>query len=107
MVDAALRAQLAFLIGILVSIFTNFLLNDFWTWGDRPKGGRFHWFKRLGLYYVFAAIAAIVQFVVASGLHVWFLDWPFVMANLIGIGMGVLINYEVNNRFTFKPKRES
>src|SRR5262245_41946521 len=30
------------------SIFTNFLLNDVWTWGDREKLGTTHFFTRLG-----------------------------------------------------------
>ena len=102
--DAGLRAQVAILIGIAVSIFTNFVLNDLWTWGDRPKNGRRHWCKRLGLYYSFATIAATVQFLVASSLHVWFTDWPFLLANLVGIAAGVVINYEVNNRITFKSQ---
>src|SRR5690554_4731433 len=35
-------------LGFLVSVFTNFLLNDFWTWGDRVKGTRRRdWLKRV------------------------------------------------------------
>lgn len=52
-------------LGIVVSIFTNFVLNDVWTWGDRSKrGGVNGWFRRMVKYYIGASVAAGVQFVV-------------------------------------------
>ena len=33
------RFSVAIILGIAISIFTNFLLNDRWTWGDRRKPG--------------------------------------------------------------------
>lgn len=103
-VSPTLLPHISTFFGIVVSIFTNFLLNDLWTWGDRPKHGRADWFRRLGLYYVFAGFGVLVQWLVMSTLHVWLLEWPYPIANLLGIGAGVLINYEVNNRFTFKER---
>ena len=32
------RLAVANALGVVVSIFTNFILNDRWTWGDRSKG---------------------------------------------------------------------
>ncbi|MFU8804848.1 MAG: GtrA family protein, partial [Bradymonadaceae bacterium] len=44
-------------LAILVSIFTNFLLNDLWTWGDRVKGVRKRdWLKRITKYYLSASL---------------------------------------------------
>lgn len=58
---------IANVVGVIVSIFTNFLLNDMWTWGDRVKGTRRRdWFRRLTKYYVSALVAAGVQLLVAS-----------------------------------------
>lgn len=52
-------------LGIVVSIFANFVLNDIWTWGDRSKrGGLVGWVKRMTKYYIGASVAAGVQFVV-------------------------------------------
>lgn len=98
------RQSLAVLLGIIVSIGTNFVLNDVWTWGDRSKHGLGHWFQRLGLYYVFSSIAATVQFGVALLLMGWIFDWHYLIADFVGIGCAVLINYHVNNRWTFREK---
>ncbi len=57
--------RLAMAGGIAVSIFTNFVLNDTWTWGDQPKGGRRHWVQRLGKFYMVSLAAAVVQWGVA------------------------------------------
>lgn len=103
--DAGLRVNLSNLIGILVSIFTNFVLNDVWTWGDRPKGGRRHWYTRMALYYVFAAAAAGVQLVTVNLLTHWWVEWPFLLATFCGIAAGILINYPVNNYLTFRAGR--
>src|SRR5690606_35633766 len=64
------RILIANFFGVLVSIFTNFLLNDRWTWGDREKGeGR--WFSRLGKYYLSASVAGVVQLIVTSLSFEW------------------------------------
>ncbi|MFB6351619.1 MAG: GtrA family protein, partial [Bradymonadaceae bacterium] len=46
---AALGERIAYgvglFLGIVVSIFANFIFNDIWTWGDRAKrGGLSGWF---------------------------------------------------------------
>ena len=103
-VTGGLRFQFAILLGIGVSIFTNFVLNDLWTWGDRPKNGVRHWFYRLGLYYVFSSLAACVQMLVSNLLHNWALSLHYLVANMVGIAAAVLINYNVNNRWTFRDR---
>jgi putative flippase GtrA len=96
-----LAKHLSVLLGIVVSIFTNFLLNDFWTWGDRTKHGARHWFSKLSRYYLVAGVAGGVQWAVAFSLHAW-LDWHILATNAIGIGAAIAINYHVNNRWTFR-----
>lgn len=54
-------ALAAYVLGLLTSIFANFVLNDVWTWGDRAKGELRDWFERLVKYYVSASIAGVVQ----------------------------------------------
>lgn len=58
------RVTIANAAGLVVSIFTNFLLNDYWTWGDREKGTLRHWFGRVFKYYVSASVAGGVQLAV-------------------------------------------
>lgn len=56
--------------GIALSVFSNFLLNDAWTWGDRKKGARRRdWLSRVGKYYISAAAAAGVQLTVAWAVN--------------------------------------
>lgn len=58
------RVTLANAAGLVISIFTNFVLNDKWTWGDRAKGELRHWLGRMFKYYVSASVAGGVQLVV-------------------------------------------
>ena len=96
--DPDLRDALASALGILVSVFTNFLLNDVWTWGDREKGS---WLSRLARYYLVSAAAALLQFGCAMGLRL-LLDINLYLAQFSGIALGTIVNYVANNRWTFK-----
>ena len=108
-------ARVAFFCGIAVSIFTNFLMNDRWTWRDRHKGKGLAWFQRLGEFYLAASVAATVQFFIASSLRavlvfesgVLFVPaaqlsllTPMVVAILIATPL----NYVVNHFWTFRDR---
>ncbi|MBN1945964.1 MAG: GtrA family protein [Bradymonadales bacterium] len=107
--DGRLRPHIASITGIAVSIFTNFLLNDIWTWGDRPKGGVLHWFSRLAKFYLVSSAAALIQY------GVFYLLFELVgfdnllgekagslVSQCIGILLALVINYLVNNYWTFR-----
>jgi len=100
------RFLLANVSGVAVSIFTNFLLNDFWTWGDREKRGHAHFWSRLSKFYVVSSAAAAVQVGVA-----WLVRSQFGMmdqlAVLIGIGVATVINFTANHFWTFREHPES
>lgn len=98
------REAAASALGIVASVVTNFLLNDVWTWGDRKKGTRKRdvaW--RLSTYAVGAGIAAALQFGIAAlfrsalGAHVY-------VAQAVGIAVGTVVNYLINNHVVFKDK---
>lgn len=93
------RAGLALAIGI--SIFTNFLLNDWWTWRDREKRGTRHWFLRVAKYYLVAAVAAGVNYAVALLFHEG-LGVHYQISNLLGIACAMVINFFIQNYWTFK-----
>lgn len=124
---AKMQFTLANALGILVSIFTNFLLNDAWTWGDRIKGNRRDWFGRLSKYYVSASVAAGVQLFVASatntfvfeqlplelGADSWLMpQWAAerlgtidvgpTLAVLTGIAFGMAINFLASHLWAFR-----
>ncbi len=97
--------RLAMAGGIAVSIFTNFLLNDAWTWGDRPKGGRRHWLQRLGKFYLVSLVAALVQWGVAVVVFEVLELWIY-LAQLVGIGVALVINFAANHLWTFRGRRK-
>ena len=92
---------LALTAAIGISILTNFLLNDAWTWRDRRLQGARAFLVRLGKYYLVAGVAGVVQWAIS-----WTLSIPFEvnvhLANLTGIAAGVGINFFVNHLWTFK-----
>jgi len=120
MPDRELAAKLIFLSGIVVSIFTNFVINDTWTWGDRPKNGFGHWLQRCRDFYIAASIAAAVQWGVclaARGalqlpaemtvLGITLTDMDTVrnlISSVAGIAVATPINYVVNHFWTFRRK---
>jgi putative flippase GtrA len=101
----ATSQELASAIGILVSVFTNFLLNDAWTWGDRTKrSGVGSFFLRVSQYYLASGLAIAIQYGTAmTFVHAW--DQNVYVGQLIGIGMGMVVNFIVNNFWTFREDR--
>ncbi|MBW2733995.1 MAG: GtrA family protein, partial [Deltaproteobacteria bacterium] len=93
------RKAAAFFLGIMVSIFTNFLLNDLWTWSDRDKSQR-GFMGRLARFYLVCSVAAGIQFGVAMALSLW-LQWSYLLAQLVGIVLATMINFVANNLWTF------
>ncbi len=93
-------------LGIVVSIFTNFILNDYWTWGDRKKGTRRRDFLlRMAAYYAGAAFAAGLQFATFALFYSGF-GVDVYIAQLVGIALGTVVNYVINNRLVFRDKQE-
>ncbi len=97
------RDRSAMAAGILVSIFTNFLLNDAWTWRDSREGGVASWVTRLGKFYLVSAAAALVQWgvgvVLVERVGVW-----IYAAQVIGIVVAMGINFALNHLWTFRRR---
>ncbi len=95
------RNALSGALAVAISILTNFLLNDAWTWRDRRRASRLGLWARMARYYVVAGVAGAVQvgvmllLSVALGLHE-------TLANLAGISAGIAIKFFVNNLWTFR-----
>ena len=112
------RDAMAYIIGIVVSILTNFLLNNAWTWADRAAAaGSF--LARLAKFYLVSAVAAVIQFGTAVLLSqllrgTQFFGRPLhgeyrpyhVVAPLAGIILGLAINFVANNLWTFRRQRQ-
>lgn len=99
-------------LGFLVSVFTNFLFNDSWTWGDRRKGRGRQWLHRLTKYYLTASGAGLVQIVTASlsltfiwnalNLNLGGLELTPSLAVLTGIAFGMFINFTASHLWAFR-----
>ncbi len=84
-----------------ISTFTNFLLNDKFTWGDRTSRSLREKAIRLGRYYATTAAGNVVYVAILTalthGLKVFFL-----VANLGAIGVGGAFNYLLHNSWTWR-----
>lgn len=111
-------ATVAFFAGIVVSIFTNFVLNDAWTWADRGERGLGPWLRRCAKYYLTNGVAAALQFGVAMlAYSLWLdalrpvfgIDGQTVgtgLASFIGIVIATPLNYIINNLWTFRDRSD-
>jgi len=83
----------------LLSTFTNFLLNNAFTWADRRDGTLSIFLQRLGKYYVATGAGYLVYLALLWGLtHLGLVP---MLANLIAIGIGGMLNYAAHNIWTW------
>lgn len=82
---------------IEVSIVTNFLLNNWWTWKKKNKGfiSRFFKFNLVSLIALVVNMGVLLFFTEIVGL------W-YILSNLIGIAVATIINFSLNDKWTFK-----
>ncbi len=93
-------------LAVFLSILTNFLLNDAWTWRDRRSAGPAAFAKRMLKYYIVAGAAGIIQIVVLVVCSDVFGINDY-LSNFAGIGAGVLINFFINHLWTFKTDEDT
>jgi len=115
--DIDIRLVSSNLAGIIVSILTNFMLNDRWTWGDRSKGGPADWFARLAKYYLLASVAAVVQLGVTwASFRLFWMHFDLVIVQydlsptlslFTGIGCGMFINFLASHLWAFRDVEDS
>jgi len=86
--------------GIELSIITNFLLNDYFTFADRRTGKRGSFFGRMGKYNVLALAGAVINWglaalLVHAGVNIF-------LADFIGIVVAFLWNYFFSTIWAWK-----
>ncbi len=110
---STLLANVAALFGWVVSVASNFALNDRWTFARAAMTYDLQWPARLLRYYASALSGLAVQLAVlnlaryALELVPWPAAWlslRFYAANLCGIAGGTVVNYVVSKRFVFSRK---
>ena len=101
--DETMRKGAASAFGIALSILTNFLLNDLWTWRDREKATR-GFVGRMLRFYVVSSVAALLQWGTAMALALG-LDLHLLLAQLAGIALATGVNFLFNNLWTFRKAK--
>ena len=87
--------------GIETSIISNFILNDFWTFGDRKKRGVLYWFNRLFKFNIISLPAFPMQLFVMGFLKEVFGIY-YLFAAFVGILIVFIWNFVANSLWTWK-----
>lgn len=96
---------IAWMFGVGVSILSNFLLNNAFTWRDVRHSSRIHFFQRGALAYPVAVVGIGANFAVWYPLQKYVTDaFPY---HLIFAFMGIVaatgVNFVLSSRFVFRP----
>ncbi len=91
-----LNASLA--VAIFLATLNNFYWNRLWTWKDRVELHPRPWLVQFGQYTVSCGLSIVLQFVFTNLLapHVYYL-----IANFIAIGVTSVLNFLLNDIWTF------
>ena len=89
------------IIAIEISIISNFLLNSIWTWNDRKTRG---FFQKLLQYHITVGMTAILSNFILLIVLTEVFNVHYLFSNLIGIGLGALANFIINDLWTFKQQ---
>jgi len=100
LVEFGLHKFLASPTAILASIISNFLMNNYWTFGDRVMTSRksVRGFK----FIIVSLIALLLSYTVFVVLSILFPEVLPVLLQAVGIAPGALVNYYLNSRWTFR-----
>ena len=90
---------LSSLIAIEISILTNFALNNMWTWSDRHGESVL---RRMIKYHTVAGMTAFAGNWLLLVLLTELCGVDYRVANIIGIAAGVMLNFFLNNLWTFR-----
>jgi dolichol-phosphate mannosyltransferase len=96
---------IAWMFAVGVSILTNFLLNNAFTWRDIRHSSRIHFFLRGVLAYPVAVMGIGANFAVWYPLVKYVSDeFPYyAIFNLLGIIAGTSVNFILSSRLVFRP----
>ena len=105
LLELGLHKLLASPIAIELSIVSNFLMNNYWTFADRVMSGR----KRIrGLKFHLVALATLaLSYATFVGLSMLLPRVPPVLLQACAILPATLFNYLVNSRWTFRETSPS
>ena len=96
---------IAWMFAVGLSILSNFLLNNAFTWRDIRHSSRIHFFLRGALAYPVAVMGIGANFAVWYPLVKYVSDdFPYyALFNLLGILAGTSVNFILSSRLVFRP----
>jgi dolichol-phosphate mannosyltransferase len=96
---------IAWMFAVGLSILSNFLLNNAFTWRDVRHSSRIHFLLRGALAYPVAIMGIGANFAVYYPLLKYVSeDFPYyVFFNLLGIAAGTSVNFLLSSRLVFRP----
>ncbi|MCI0654666.1 MAG: GtrA family protein [Methylococcaceae bacterium] len=97
------RLSLSLALAIVCATASNFSLNRIWTWADRRERIARHYFLQLGQYFVACWLAIAIQFILTKGLALYI---HYLAANVIAIVVSSVVNFLVNDAWTFGVKKD-
>jgi len=87
---------------IFVSTIHNFFWNRIWTWRDRRKNIKKMFFLQMGQYFIASLFSIALQFIFTNAFA---LLLHYLIANIIAIILAAIINYLVNDTWTFSIRK--
>ena len=97
------RLNLSLGLAILCATINNFIWNRIWTWGERKEIIQKAFLLQLGQYFVACWFSILCQFVFTS-IMVQFTH--YLVANSVAIILSAVINYFLNDIWTFGVKKK-
>lgn len=80
-----------------IAMFSNFLLNDHYTW--KSESSKPFW-VRVAKFYIYCSIGIFINSVVLSLLY-GYAHFNYILANLLGIATATVWNFSSNNKWTW------
>jgi len=90
------------IISIETALISNFILNNFWTFGRRSNKSRIR--VKFLKFHLVSGLAAVINYAVFLLLFLYFGVFD-IFANLIGISFAAIANYLINSNWTWKENK--
>ncbi len=90
------------LIAIESALISNFILNNFWTFGKRITQSRIR--VKFVKFHLVSGFSALINYSAFIALFLVFGLYD-ILANLIGIGLAAIVNYLINSNWTWKDNK--
>ena len=99
-----LQLNLSLATAIFISTLHNFIWNRAWTWGNRKSDIHKHIVVQFIQYCTACWLAIGLQFLFTNGFKQYM---HYLLANILAIAITAILNYVINNSWTFKVSKQS